>query len=254
MPRPSKHQIEELKSQIYRHYVKRFKRNRIPKYGALNKGFTERELQAFLNAVDDRRLRLLFSYQAYLGLRIGEAVKVNIRHMNLETRELAIKTEKARTADALLIPQNLFKDTVRYIEEHATQIESADGYVFFKDERLSTRDEPYICPDYVRHWFRYYIQKANLDETYEISDEAMSGRRPRQLHRLTTHSLRHYAITRFSKQTNGNLILTSKFARHSRPDTTMTYINTTKEELYREIDGAFSMSQATSLKAELARP
>ena len=64
LPKLSKHQIEELKSQIYRHYVKRFKRNRIPKYGALNKGFMERELQAFLNAVDDRRLRLLFSYQA----------------------------------------------------------------------------------------------------------------------------------------------------------------------------------------------
>lgn len=47
---------------------------------------------------------------------------------------------------------------------------------------------------------------------------------------------RHHAITSFSKQTNGNIVLTSRFARRPNPDTTMTYINTRKEKLYAELD------------------
>ena len=90
--------------------------------------------------------------------------------------------------------------------------------------------------DYVRNRFRHYIELADIDQVYDISDESYESHAPRRLHRLTTHSLRHYAITSFSKQTNGNIVLTSRFARHSKPDTTMTYINTRKEELYAELD------------------
>jgi integrase len=58
---------------------------------------------------------------------------------------------------------------------------------------------------------------------------------PKQLHRLTTHSLRHYAITNFSKKNNDNVVLTARFARHQMIQTTMTNIHTGKEELYRSI-------------------
>ncbi|MFP3949498.1 MAG: hypothetical protein ACLFUZ_00180 [Candidatus Micrarchaeia archaeon] len=56
--------------------------------------------------------------------------------------------------------------------------------------------------------------------------------------RLTTHSLRHYAITNHSKKNNGNVVLVNKFARHRRLQTTMVYIYTNKEELYRSIERA----------------
>jgi Phage integrase family. len=92
-----------------------------------------------------------------------------------------------------------------------------------------------------------------LDYTYDISDESSPDRATRSLHRLTTHSLRHYAITNFSRQTNVNVVLTSRFARHSDPGTTMTYINTNRQELYDQIDGAFSTSQAIGLKARISK-
>ena len=56
------------------------------------------------------------------------------------------------------------------------------------------------------------------------------------MHLLTTHSLRPYAITRFARETNGNVVLASKFARHSDPSTTMRYIHTDKREFYQAID------------------
>ena len=96
------------------------------------------------------------------------------------------------------------------------------------------------------------MRLAELDEVYDTSDETNPNRSVRHLHRLTTHSLRHYVITSFAKQTNGNLVLTSRFARHSDPSTTMTYITTRKEELYKEIDNAFGLSQAIDLKRTLS--
>ena len=99
-----------------------------------------------------------------------------------------------------------------------------------------------------------YDVKAGLYEVYDTSDETNPNRNVRHLHRLTTHSLRHYVIINFAKQTNGNLVLTSRFARHSDPSTTMTYISTRKEELYKEIDNTFGLSQAASLKARLSMP
>jgi hypothetical protein len=39
-------------------------------------------------------------------------------------------------------------------------------------------------------------------------------------------------------------VLTSRLARHSDPSTTMIYITARKEELYKEIDNAFGLSEA----------
>ena len=93
---------------VMQQFRKRFQRSRIPKYGSLNKGFTEQELVRFFKAIDNEKFRLLFLYQSQLGLRIGEAVRINIKDIKFETRELVVKTEKAMTLDTLLIPAPLF--------------------------------------------------------------------------------------------------------------------------------------------------
>ena len=113
----------------------------------------------------------------------------------------------------------------------------------------SKRPEGFMEVNYARGRFSYYLEKAHLDEVYDLSEEA-DGRPIRKLHRLTSHSLRHFAITRFAKSTNGNLILSSKFARHSNPNTTMTYIHNDKKEIYDVID-SISVGEVALLKKQL---
>ncbi len=248
------HQLQKLQSVLHKTQTKRFAgKRKTPKYGSISKAFSDSQLQRFLHVIDSDKFRLLFSYQAQLGLRIGEAVRVNINSIDLETRELTLKTEKAQVMDSLLIPMPLFKDTIAFISKHKTEIEAAQGYLFYADKLRTKRSVPFLEQNYVRNRFRHYVRLAGLDEVYDTSDETNHGRSVRHLHRLTTHSLRHYAITSFAKQTNGNLVLTSRFARHSDPSTTMTYITTRKEELYKEIDNAFGLGQALSLKARLSK-
>jgi len=234
--------------------VKRFSgKRKTPKYGSLSKAFTDAQARQFFRVVDNDKFRLLFSYQAQLGLRIGEVVRLNLKNITLETRELRLRTEKARCLDSLRIPLPLFKDTVAFASRHKAAIAEADGYIFFNDKVRSSREEPFIDQDYARNVFRRYVRLSGLDDVYDTSDETRPERGVRHLHRLTTHSLRHYAITSFSKQTNGNVVLTSRFARHANPSTTMTYISTAKEDLFKEIDNAFGLSEVLALKARLSK-
>lgn len=241
LPSLGKHKIEILQKTIQAHYIKRFKgRRKTPKYGSLNKGFTESQLQVFFRSIRNEKYRLLFAYQAQLGLRIGEVVKLNIKDINFQSRELKVYTEKAQTLDTLIIPLKLFEETNTFIASFELEISEAQGYIFFRDPKKSHRQEGFVEPNYMRKVFRQSIEEALLNEdAYGLSEED-NGRTARQLHRLTTHSLRHYAITRFAKGCNGNLVLTSRFARHSEPTITMTYINTDKTELYEAIERAFS--------------
>ncbi len=254
LPYLPKHYLVDIRKQVTAQFVKRFKRSRIPKYGALNKGFTEQEVGAFFRAIDSPKFHLLFSYQAQLGLRIGEAIRISLKDICFESRELVVKTEKAMTLDTLLIPAPLFQETLAYIQANGREIEKARGFLFFNEYGKSRTIEPHLYDGYVRNQFRRFAEAARLDEVDDQSEESRPNRAVRWLHRLTTHSLRHYAITRFSEQNNGNVLLTSKFARHLKPDTTMGYIHVNRKALYAGIDSAFQIGQAVSLKARLSEP
>jgi integrase len=249
LPLMSKAQIEQITAIVRHHYMQRFKKHKRAKYGNLNKGFTEQELQAFMRVIENRKHKLLFEYMSTIGLRVGEAVRVNLKDLNLETRELTVHTEKARTLDTLILPAPLFKATIEFAQENSKEITGSGGYLFFRDRMHSKRPEGFMEVNYARGRFSYYLEKAHLDEVYDLSEEA-DGRPIRKLHRLTSHSLRHFAITRFAKSTNGNLILSSKFARHSNPNTTMTYIHNDKKEIYDVID-SISVGEVALLKKQL---
>ena len=249
LPYLPKHCLVDIRKMVVAQFVKRFKRSRIPKYGSLNKGFTESELQQFSRHVTNPKFHLLFSYQANLGLRLGEAIKINVKDIKFESRELVVKTEKAMTLDTLLIPALLFQATMSFIEEHSEAIK-AQGCILLEGE--SKLEEPHVAENYVRKRFSYHMEKIGLLKVYDQSDKSRPDRAARNLHKLTTHSLRHYAITHFAEQTNGNVFLTSKFARHSKPTTTMAYIRTDPWVLYRNIDRAFGVSQAVALKARFS--
>ncbi len=168
-----------------------------------------------------------------MGLRVGEVTKLHISNIDFDKRELTIDSEKSSLMDALIIPLDLFKETVDFLNRHSEEIKAAKGYVFFKENDNGHTGLPYLQVDYVRNVFRETMEAAGLSQSYAISEETEVSRRPRTLHRLTTHSLRHCAITRFAKTTNGNVVLASRFARHSDPSTTMRYIAKDKDELYK---------------------
>ena len=65
------HQLQQLQSVLHKTQTKRFAgKRKTPKYGSVSKAFSDSQLQRFLHVIDSDKFRLLFSYQAQLGLRI----------------------------------------------------------------------------------------------------------------------------------------------------------------------------------------
>ncbi len=181
-------------------------------------------------------------------LRVGEVSKLHISNINFDKRELTLKSEKSGRLDSLIIPIDLFKETIDYIAKNEASIKASTGYLFFKDNDNNHNNLAHVDVNYVRKVFRDTLKLAALDEFYAYSEETDPNKKTRRLYRLSTHSLRHYAITRFSKSNNGNVVLTSRYARHASPTTTMRYIAKDNEQLHSEIDSAFS-DKLTTLKA-----
>ena len=239
LPLLSKWRVEELQKLISHYYTTKWKHRKFRKYGSINKGFTQTELDRFLGVIKEPRFRLLFEYQAYCALRVGEVCQLNIKDLDFNIRELRVKTEKAHTLDTLRVPQFLFEQTLEYIQAHAKEIDEAQGYLFYKDKRKSHTNKSYLDLNYIRKVFRYYISLAGLNEVYDTTEESSPSRAKRKLFRLTTHSLRHFGITTFNRAVSGDIMLTKAYARHREISSTQVYVHTSKEELYGAIEKAF---------------
>lgn len=234
----SQHKIERLKQTLHRAYLRRFKTCRQPKYGTLNMVFKDEELRAFFRCVESRKFKLIFKFQAYMGLRIGEAVRIRLDDIDFETRELVIDSEKTRVKDVLRIPAGLFRELNEFVTIHQREIREAQGYIFFKDNDNNKNCRLHVNKDYARKMFRVARHAAGLASVYGVSEESCRDHRSRQLYRLGTHSLRRYAITRFH-HVSRDIVLTSRYARHLDTSETIKYIENNREHLYMNIDLAF---------------
>ena len=110
LPYLPKHYLVDIRKQVTAQFVKRFKRSHIPKYGSLNKGFPEQEVGAFFRAIDSPKFHLLSSYQAQLGLRIGEAIRISLKDIRFESRELVVKlliSHGTRSDDGKIALENM---------------------------------------------------------------------------------------------------------------------------------------------------
>ncbi len=117
-------------------------------------------MQHFLRNTKNEKFRLLFKYQAQLGLRVGEVCKLHISNIDFDKRELTIKSEKSAQVDALIIPLDLFKETVEYMARNADSIKAANGYVFFKDNDNNHNEVPHLDVSYVRKVFREVLHAS----------------------------------------------------------------------------------------------
>ena len=204
--------LEKLKSILHRVYNRRFEVPKEPKYGSINKVFIELELQHFLRNVKSEKFRLLFKYQAFLGLRVGEVSKLHISNINFDKRELTIQGEKSHKMDSLIISAELFKETIEYMAKNADSVKAASGCVFFKDNDNNHNNIEHVEINYARKVFGEIIKLAGLGSVYDNSDEAFLAIMNAVYSYLAFVA---YVITKFAKSTNGNVVLTSRFARHS---------------------------------------
>lgn len=221
-----KHQLKALQHQVCEELRRRYARNRPPLYGQLNKGFTPEELKIFLAHVNKQVPRRVFELMAGLGLSISEACKLRVSDLDLGNSRLWVRSAKGRHPTMFYLPSRIKE----LLHDQLAAVPLGQEYIF--PRCVTSNPRPYASPDAMRSEFRRAIVASGLDFTYANSTESYHGRKLRQLHRLTTHSLRHYFITRVHNKSK-DLILTQRLARHKNVRNTQRYIFTDQEELDR---------------------
>ena len=208
----------------------------------INRDFSEEELGKFFSAIDNKKHLMCFKLQAYLGLRISEAVKVNINDIDFKRRKLRVYSKKTKQMDSLHLHDSAFESLQNWIRNRQKEVMEHEGFLIYSDYRKG-----HLSSDCMRNFFRLYLRRAGLDDVYvEISTvgkQCYGKASSRKLYRLSTHSLRHSFITKIYKKTL-NPVVTQKCARHRNFRSTGYYINIDPQDCMDAMDNAFGNKEA----------
>lgn len=228
-----KWRLEELLAAVKAELRVRYTRHQPPKYGAINKGFTEAELERFWPCVTNRKAKLVFQLMACLGLRVSEACRLRKEDIDLSGRRVWVRSAKGSRPTMFFLHDAIYYPLREFLRE-----ERSDSPFLFPKTQAGNR-HVYLSPNWVRAEFRKAVGAAGLDFCYAESTER-HARPCRHLHRLTTHSLRHYFCRKCAIALNGDFRLLQQLSRHRDPKNVQRYCWVSQEETDQALEKVFS--------------
>ena len=193
---------------------------------------TGNEQDAFLAAIDPsdpnyERDYALFLLMLTTGIRISEAVGINMRDINLNERTIQIrgKGRKERTAHLSVPCRNAIR---RYIEVYRELILPLDTDALWvskrNKERLTTRS--------VQKTMRKYVHKAGLNPDF------------------TPHKLRHTTATVLAKDPTVSLLVIQQMLGHESSATTEIYTHIDNNDVGEAVDASRLALLGVPIKTE----
>jgi integrase len=242
----SKNKLAALIRAASRTRKKRFSRRKKPKY--IIPGFKAMplgDIDLFFSAFkpEEYRFKVLFLIQAFLGLRIGEVVRLNLKDLDFRNKQVAIHTEKKHydQTDFLYMHEKLEQLLLEYISIYEKEIKEHDGYLFFTTNKRCRF--PYISPDRARNIFRKVCERAGLTQTYSERE----GKKKGKLYRYTTHSLRH-SFGHFLAEREIPIEIAKHLLRHDSIQSTQIYYLPSKEKIDATMRNLFALNPVSRPK------
>jgi integrase/recombinase XerD len=205
------------------------------RFGETIRYLTIEELQKFFDCIEDYRHKLMMRVIYHLGCRVGEFVRIQLKHINFSRSNVYIPPENTKTGYRRTshLPQgitNEIKSMLRREErmkKRSEELKDPEEFLF----RPSLDVLPY-SENRIRQIFQRYAKKAGLEREY---GEDSKGRK---LHQLTIHSLRHSHIMHHIHEHKLPLPIVQKQVGHRTLKATSVYLNPSDEavrEAYEEV-------------------
>ena len=210
-----------------------------PKYerfGETIRYLTVSELQAFFDCIENYRHKLLLRTAYELGCRVGELVRIQLKHLDFGRSAVLFPAENTKTGRRRTshLPRGLMNEIVSLLRQQGRmhkrtfQMRNPNTYLFNPLGRLRER----FSENRLRQIFRIYAEKAGLNHEYGTDSLG------RALHRLTIHSLRHSHITHYIHTHKLPLPIVQRQVGHKNLKSTSVYLNPSDEavaEAYAEV-------------------
>ena len=206
------------------------------RFGETIRYLTVEEWQQFLDCIDDYRHKLMMRTIYELGCRVGEFVRVQLKHLNFGRSTVYFPAENTKTRQRRVshLPAGL-------MNELKSQLRN-EGRMARRSLRVRHGQEYLFSPNRAGKWsystnrlrqiFRRYVQAAGLDREYARDSHG------RVLHELTIHSLRHSHIMHYVHVHKLPLSIVQKQVGHKTLAATSVYLRPSDEQVgqaYQEV-------------------
>jgi integrase len=190
---------------------------------------TVEELQQFFNAIDDYRHKLMMRIIYELGCRVGEFVRIQLKHLVFDRATVFFPAENTKTKQRRVshLPVGLMNELKSYLRRERRMAQRSQR-VFRPAEHLfhPGRDpKRRYTENRLRQLFARYAQAAGLVREYG------RDRLGRVLHELTIHSLRHSHIMHYVHTYKLPLPIVQRQVGHKTLKATSAYLRPSDEHV-----------------------
>lgn len=203
-------------------------------FGDTIRYLTINELKQLFDCIDHYHHKLMFQVIYELGCRVGEFVRIQVKHLNFSRSTVFFPAENTKTKypRTSYLPKGLMNEVKSLLKQKAIlskrsqNIIRPQAYVFHPGKRRNHR----YTENRIRQIFQIYSQKAGLQHSYGDDQKG------RKLKMFTIHSLRHTHIMHHVIDHGLPLPIVQKQVGHRSLKTTSVYLRPSTEKIAEEYE------------------
>jgi len=220
-----------------------------PKYerfGETIRYLTIEEWQQLLDVIEDYRHKLMLRLIYELGCRVGEFVRIQLKHLAFGRHTVYFPAEHTKTRQRRVshVPAGLMNELKSLLRregrmaQRTARIARPADYLFHPSRNAKRR----YTENRLRQIFTRYVRLAGLDREYA------HDRAGRLLHELTIHSLRHSHIMHYVHVYKLPLSIVQRQVGHKTLKATSVYLRPSDEHV------GHAYAQARQYSAVVTKP
>ena len=206
------------------------------RFGEILRYLTVDELSQFFDSIDNYKHKLMFEVIYELGCRVGEFVKIQVKHVNFNRSTVFFPAENTKTKHARIsyLPKGLTNEIKSMLKQKGImnkrdqKVKRSEAYLFHPGRRWN---KPYT-ENRIRQIFQHYVTKAGLQHVYGRDSLG------RSLKMFTVHSLRHSHVTHYVIDKKLPLPIIQKQVGHRSLKTTSVYLQPSAEKMAEAYNAA----------------
>jgi integrase len=199
------------------------------RFGEIIRYLTQDELTQLFDIIDNYNHKLIFEVIYELGCRVGEFVRIQVKHLNFSRSTVFFPAENTKTRHARIsyLPKGLTNEIKSMLKQkglmskRGDRIKMPEAYLFHPGKRWN---KPYT-ENRIRQIFQIYVNKAGLQQVY--GKDTLG----RNLKMFTIHSLRHSHIFFYIVDKKVPLPIVQKQVGHRSLKTTSVYLQPSTEKM-----------------------
>jgi len=172
-------------------------------------------LERFFACIDNPKHLLMMRFIYELGCRVGEFVRIRLKHLDFETNAVFFPQENTKTkcSRTSYISKELMQELTTYVQEQGHlkpdgQVRKPESFLFTSTTKRRPQDKG-MTENTVLKIFLRYMEKTGLQRVYG------HDKRGRALHLYTVHSLRHSHIMHAKHHLKINNSIVAKQVGHT---------------------------------------